>query len=58
MDAAQSVAQGVVAGALDVGATAATAAAYNLGAKGGLEDHRRAGAGSADLPRCRDRRLE
>jgi NitT/TauT family transport system substrate-binding protein len=37
MDAAQSVAQGVVAGALDVGATAATAAAYNLGAKGGLK---------------------
>lgn len=36
MDAAQSVAQGVVAGALDIGATAATAAAYNLGAKGGL----------------------
>jgi NitT/TauT family transport system substrate-binding protein len=37
LDAAQSVAQGVVAGALDVGATAATAAAYNLGAKGGLK---------------------
>jgi NitT/TauT family transport system substrate-binding protein len=37
MDAAQSVAQGIVAGALDVGATAATAAAYNLGAKGGLK---------------------
>ncbi|HEY1505547.1 MAG TPA: ABC transporter substrate-binding protein [Stellaceae bacterium] len=37
MDAAQSVAQGVVAGALDIGATAATAAAYNLGAKGGLK---------------------
>jgi NitT/TauT family transport system substrate-binding protein len=36
MDAAQSVAQGVVAGALDIGATAATAAAYNLAAKGGL----------------------
>ena len=37
MDAAQSVAQGVVSGALDVGATAATAAAYNLAAKGGLK---------------------
>jgi NitT/TauT family transport system substrate-binding protein len=37
MDAAQSVAQGVVAGALDIGATAATAAAYNLGEKGGLK---------------------
>jgi len=37
MDAAQSVAQGIVAGALDIGATAATAAAYNLGAKGGLK---------------------
>lgn len=37
MDAAQSVAQGVVAGALDIGATAATAAAYNLAAKGGLK---------------------
>jgi NitT/TauT family transport system substrate-binding protein len=37
MDAAQSVAQGIVAGALDVGATAATAAAYNLGARGGLK---------------------
>ena len=36
LDAAQSVAQGVVAGALDIGATAATAAAYNLAAKGGL----------------------
>jgi NitT/TauT family transport system substrate-binding protein len=36
MDAAQSVAQGVVAGALDIGLTAATAAAYNLAAKGGL----------------------
>ncbi len=35
-DAAQSVAQGVVAGDLDFGATAATAAAYNLAAKGGL----------------------
>jgi NitT/TauT family transport system substrate-binding protein len=37
LDAAQSVAQGTVAGALDVGATAATAAAYNLAAKGGLK---------------------
>ncbi len=37
LDAAQSVAQGVVAGALDFGATAATAAAYNLAAKGGLK---------------------
>ncbi|HLI20555.1 MAG TPA: ABC transporter substrate-binding protein [Stellaceae bacterium] len=37
MDAAQSVAQGVVAGALDIGLTAATAAAYNLAAKGGLK---------------------
>ncbi len=37
MDAAQSVAQGVVSGALDIGATAATAAAYNLAAKGGLK---------------------
>src|ERR1700749_4440665 len=37
MDAAQSVAQGVVANALDIGLTAATAAAYNLGAKGGLK---------------------
>jgi NitT/TauT family transport system substrate-binding protein len=36
LDAAQSVAQGVVAGALDIGATAATAAAYNLAEKGGL----------------------
>ena len=36
-DAAQSVAQGVVAGDLDFGATAATAAAYNLAAKGGLK---------------------
>ncbi len=36
LDAAQSVAQGIVAGALDFGATAATAAAYNLAAKGGL----------------------
>jgi NitT/TauT family transport system substrate-binding protein len=36
LDAAQSVAQGVVAGDLDFGATAATAAAYNLAAKGGL----------------------
>ena len=36
LDAAQSVAQGVVADALDIGATAATAAAYNLAAKGGL----------------------
>ncbi len=37
MDAAQSVAQGVVASALDIGTTAATAAAYNLAAKGGLK---------------------
>jgi ABC-type nitrate/sulfonate/bicarbonate transport system substrate-binding protein len=37
LDAAQSVAQGVVAGDLDVGATAATAAAYNLAASGGLK---------------------
>src|SRR5579862_5207853 len=37
MDAAQSVAQGVVANALDIGLTAATAAAYNLAAKGGLK---------------------
>ncbi|HUK61068.1 MAG TPA: ABC transporter substrate-binding protein [Stellaceae bacterium] len=37
LDAAQSVAQGVVAGALDFGATAATAAAYNLAYKGGLK---------------------
>lgn len=37
LDASQQVAQGVVAGALDIGATAATAAAYNLGAKGGLK---------------------
>jgi NitT/TauT family transport system substrate-binding protein len=36
-DAAQQVAQGVVAGDLDVGTTAATAAAYNLAAKGGLK---------------------
>ena len=36
-DAAQQVAQGVVAGALDFGTTAATAAAYNLAAKGGLK---------------------
>lgn len=36
-DAAQSVAQGVVAGDLDIGTTAATAAAYNLAAKGGLK---------------------
>jgi NitT/TauT family transport system substrate-binding protein len=36
-DAAQSVAQGVVAGSLDFGTTAATAAAYNLAAKGGLK---------------------
>jgi NitT/TauT family transport system substrate-binding protein len=36
-DAAQSVVQGVVAGALDVGATAASAAFYNLAAKGGLK---------------------
>jgi NitT/TauT family transport system substrate-binding protein len=36
-DAAQSVAQGVVAGDLEFGATAATAAAYNLAAKGGLK---------------------
>jgi NitT/TauT family transport system substrate-binding protein len=36
LDAAQSVAQGVVAGDLDFGATAATAAAYNLAAKGEL----------------------
>src|SRR5271156_4501122 len=35
-DAAQSVAQGVVAGDLDIGATAASAAFYNLAAKGGL----------------------
>ncbi len=37
LDAAQSVAQGVVAGDLDIGATAATAAAYNLAATGGLK---------------------
>jgi NitT/TauT family transport system substrate-binding protein len=37
LDAAQSVAQGVVAGDLDIGATAATAAAYNLAANGGLK---------------------
>jgi len=37
LDAAQSVAQGVVAGDLDIGATAATAAAYNLAASGGLK---------------------
>lgn len=37
LDAAQSVAQGVVVGDLDFGATAATAAAYNLAAKGGLK---------------------
>jgi NitT/TauT family transport system substrate-binding protein len=37
LDAAQSVAQGVVAGDLAFGATAATAAAYNLAAKGGLK---------------------
>ena len=37
LDAAQSVAQGVVAGDLDIGTTAATAAAYNLAAKGGLK---------------------
>ena len=37
LDAAQEVAQGTMAGALDIGATAATAAAYNLGAKGGLK---------------------
>jgi NitT/TauT family transport system substrate-binding protein len=37
LDAAQSVAQGVVAGDLDFGATAATAAAYNLAAKGELK---------------------
>jgi NitT/TauT family transport system substrate-binding protein len=37
LDAAQSVAQGVVAGDLDIGATAATAAAYNLAAGGGLK---------------------
>ncbi|HUZ74481.1 MAG TPA: ABC transporter substrate-binding protein [Stellaceae bacterium] len=37
LDAAQSVAQGVVAGDLDVGATAASAALYNLAAKGGLK---------------------
>jgi len=36
-DAAQQVAQGVVSGALDFGTTAATAAAYNLAAKGGLK---------------------
>ncbi len=36
-DAAQQVAQGVVAGDLDFGTTAATAAAYNLAAKGGLK---------------------
>jgi NitT/TauT family transport system substrate-binding protein len=35
-DASQSVAQGVVAGDLDFGASAATAAAYNLAAKGEL----------------------
>jgi NitT/TauT family transport system substrate-binding protein len=37
LDAAQSVAQGVVADDLDVGATAASAALYNLAAKGGLK---------------------
>ncbi len=37
LDAAQSVAQGVVAGDLEFGATAATAAAYNLAYKGGLK---------------------
>ena len=37
LDAAQSVAQGVVARDLVFGATAATAAAYNLAAKGGLK---------------------
>jgi len=37
LDAAQSVAQGVVARDLEFGATAATAAAYNLAAKGGLK---------------------
>ena len=37
LDAAQSVAQGVVAGDLDVGATAASAALYNLAAKGGVK---------------------
>jgi NitT/TauT family transport system substrate-binding protein len=37
LDAAQSVAQGVVAGDLEFGATAASAAAYNLAAKGGLK---------------------
>jgi NitT/TauT family transport system substrate-binding protein len=37
LDAAQEVAQGTMAGSLDIGATAATAAAYNLGAKGGLK---------------------
>jgi len=36
-DAAQSVAQGVVAGDLDFGATAASAAFYNLAAKGELK---------------------
>jgi len=36
-DAAQTTVQGVVAGDLDVGATAASAAAYNLGAKGALK---------------------
>ena len=36
-DAAQSVAQGIVAGDLEFGATAATAAAYNLAAKGDLK---------------------
>ncbi len=37
LDAAQSVAQGVVTNDLDVGATAASAALYNLAAKGGLK---------------------
>ncbi len=36
-DASQSVAQGIVAGDLDFGASAATAAAYNLAAKGELK---------------------
>jgi NitT/TauT family transport system substrate-binding protein len=47
LDAAQSVAQGVVAGDLDVGATAASAALYNLAAKGGL---RIIGGQSREIP--------
>jgi NitT/TauT family transport system substrate-binding protein len=50
LDAAQSVAQGVVAGDLDFGATAASAAAYNLAAKGGL---RVIGGQSREVPSFR-----